>query len=315
MKRISLRFLILTATISIAHAQRYKNQIFDEVSEKTFTYLTTETDTLQIDVYQAKEDTQKLRPMILFVHGGGFAGGARNEPEIKEFCRNMARRGIVAASMSYTLTMKGQSFGCKQAAENKMATFKQSGLEISAATKYLLERKGEFNIHPNQVILVGSSAGAEAVLHAAFWPETQTPLPDNFKYAGLISMAGALFDLSLITKETAMPIQLFHGTCDDLVPYGSAPHHYCDEQDAGYLMLHGAGSIVERMKELNKSYYLMTGCGDNHSWAGKPFKHYREQIADFIYQDVIQGKFRQLHQILMINEKCAIVEAPNVCLD
>jgi predicted esterase len=63
------------------------------------------------------------------------------------------------------------------------------------------------------------------VLHAAFWPETQQALPADFKYGGLISMAGAIFDLALINEQSAMPIQLFHGSCDNLVPYGSAPHH------------------------------------------------------------------------------------------
>ena len=315
MLKISTLLLSLLLIGFTSQGQRYKNQIFDEVSEKTLTYLVTDTDSLELDIYQAKEDTLRHRPMILFVHGGGFAGGARDEPEIKEFCRNMARRGIVTASMSYTLTMKGKSFSCDQAAANKMATFKQVAEEINKATNYLINRREEFRIDPTKVILAGSSAGAEAVLHAAFWPETQQSLPSDFKYGGLISMAGAIFDLALINEESAMPIQLFHGSCDNLVPYGSAPHHYCDQEDVGYLMLHGAGSIAKKMESLNKGYYLLTGCGDNHSWAGKPFKHYREEVADFVYHDVVKQKFRQLHEVLIVNENCDFAETPEVCLD
>jgi len=311
------KFQILTILTLInlnAFSQRYKNQIFDEVTEQTFTYLITKNDTLQLDIYQAIKDTQKMRPMILFVHGGGFAGGARDEPAIQEFCKNMARRGIVSASMSYTLTMKGKSFSCDQSAKNKMATFKQAGLEIAEATKFLLDSMERLNIDSAKIILAGSSAGAEAVLHTAFWPEAKEPLPNQFKYGGVISMAGAIFDLNLINEESAIPLQLFHGTCDNLVPYGSAPHHYCDKEDVGYLMLYGAGSIAEKMKSLNKGYYLLTGCGDNHSWAGKPFKHYREEIADFVYHEVIQQKFRQVQEILMINDNCDFAVSPEVCL-
>lgn len=309
MKR--LLFLLLIVSFFSGYGQRYKDQIFDEVSRKTVTYL--DDKELQMDIYQPVGDDQTNRPVILFVHGGGFAGGARDEPEIMDFCKNMARRGIVAVSMGYTLTMKGKSFSCDQAAENKMATFRQVGQEIVEATNYLVDRKEELNIDPNLVILAGSSAGAEAVMHAAFWKETQDRLSDDFKYAGLISMAGAVADLSWINDETVMPMQLFHGTCDNLVPYGTAPHHYCDEDEVGYLVLHGPGSIVEKIKSMNLGYYLVTGCDDNHSWAGKPFKKYRSEIADFVLNDVLLGKVRQIHQIIPSESNCTIAEAPNIC--
>lgn len=294
-------------------AQRYQNQIFDKVNRQTEVYLHTEEKELEMDIYSAENDSLENGPVVLFVHGGGFAGGARNEPEIMEFCRNMARRGIVAVSMSYTLAMKGQSFSCNQPAENKLNTFRNVGLEISEATQYLIEKDRELNIDPTKIILVGSSAGAEAVLHAAFWDEARTPLDVEFEYGGLISMAGAIYDLNLINSDTAIPMQFFHGTCDNLVPYGSAPHHYCDKNDVGYLMLHGAGAITKKLETLNKGYYLITGCNDNHSWAGKPFKYYRSEVADFIYHDVVLGKFRQHHEIIPVFDDCKIVEAQASC--
>lgn len=310
------QFLVIFLTVSLsAYSQRYISQLFNEVNQQTVTYLSTGQEALQLDIYQPKKDTQKLRPLMLFVHGGGFAGGARDEPEIIDFCKNMARRGMVAVSMSYTLTMKGKSFSCDQTAENKMATFKNVGLEIAEATAFLLQNKEKYNIDPSLMVLAGSSAGAEAVLHTAFWPEAQKPLPTDFKYAGVISMAGAIFDLGLINNASAMPMQLFHGTCDDAVPYGSASHHYCDENEVGHLMLHGAGSISKKLEALNKGYYLVTGCGDNHSWAGKPFKHYNQEIADFIANDVVKAVFRQLHQVIAVNENCDFAEAPYVCVN
>ena len=311
--RISLLFLFSILLISKVSSQRYKDQIFDEVSKQTVTYL--DEKNLQMDIYQPVGDVQKDRPVILFVHGGGFAGGARNEPEIMDFCKNMARRGIVAVSMTYTLVMKGKSFSCDQPSENKLATFKQVGIEINEAANYLIQNKESNGISDDLITLAGSSAGAEAVLHAAFWEETQANLPEGFSYAGLISMAGAIYDLDFITRENAIPMQLFHGTCDDLVPYGTAPHHYCQEKEVGYLILHGPGAIVEKLKSLNKGYYLITGCNDNHSWAGRPFKKYRSEIADFVWQDVLLGKFRQIHQIIPSNGECQLVEAPSICND
>lgn len=304
-------FLFNVLIISTVLGQRYKDQIFNEVSKKTVIYL--EDKGLEMDIYQATTDFETKRPVILFVHGGGFAGGARDEPEIIDFCKNMARRGIVAVSMSYTLVMKGKSFSCDQAAANKLSTFQSVSDEIVSATGYLIGHQDGFRINPDQIVLAGSSAGAEAVLHLAYKNKARASLPTDFSYAGVISMAGAIHDMSLLTTETAIPTQLFHGTCDNLVPYGTAPHHYCNEDQVGYLMLHGPQTITKKLKELNKGYYLVTGCNDNHEWAGRPFKKYRNEVADFVYQDVLQAKFRQIHQIIPTENSCPIVEAPEIC--
>lgn len=315
MKTLILPVFLIVMFSEISNAQRYSTQIFDEVNIQTQTYLKTDTQDLQLDIYQPKNDTVKNRPLLLFVHGGGFAGGARDEYAIKEFCKNMARRGIVTVSLSYSLTMKGQSFGCEQPAQNKMNTFKQVGLEISRATHHLLLQQQELKFNKEKVVLAGSSAGAEAVLHAAFWPEANELLADDFQYGGLISMAGAIYDLDLINKESAIPMQFFHGTCDNLVPYGTAPHHYCEETERGYLLLHGAGSIVDKLKNLDKGFNLITGCNGNHSWAGKPFKNFRSEVADFIHHDVVLGKFRQYHRIISDSEECQHTDTPDICLD
>ncbi|MEO1253251.1 MAG: hypothetical protein AAFY41_00005, partial [Bacteroidota bacterium] len=102
--------------------------------------------------------------------------------------------------------------------------------------------------------------------------------------------------------------------CDDLVPYGTAPHHYCAQNQTGYLVLHGPGSIVAKLDRLNKGYYLVVGCNDNHVWAGRPFKKYRAEIAEFMLHDVILGKKRQIREIIPSeNENCKLTDVPSIC--
>jgi hypothetical protein len=209
--------------------------------------------------------------------------------------------------------MKGKSFGCDQPAKNKLATFRQAGEEINVATKYFIDHQNVYGINPEWIILAGSSAGAEAVVHAAFWPETQQALPHGFKFAGLISMAGAIYDLNLINANTAIPMMFFHGTCDNLVPYGTASHHYCKESDVGYLMLYGAASMVERLKKLNVGYYLLTGCNDGHEWNSRPINEYQSEIANFIFQDVMSKRLRQINEIIRNKRSCKLTETPEFC--
>ena len=220
--------------------------------------------------------------------------------------------------MSYQLTMRGRSFHCDQTAANKLRTFQVAAGDIRACTRWMLLRADSLRIASDRVVLAGSSAGAEAIVHAGFWssndllPEAPA-LPASFGYAGLISMAGALVDTNLITARNAIPVQLFHGTCDNLVPYGTAPHHYCPEDTPGALILHGGYSIAQRYRNLGGSYQLITVCLGGHEWAGRPLTHSREQILDFLYYDVLMGQRRQLHLAFERGEACTRGVEPPIC--
>ena len=290
--------------VLMAHGQDekipYRDAIYEVHEPDTYTYAIKGKDTLAFDLFLPKGTEESARPVVLFVHGGGFAGGKKDGEAQHNFCRELARRGYVAATMSYRLTMKGKSFHCDQPAENKIKTFQAAVNDVRSATAVLRDMAKNIKINPDQIVLAGSSAGAEAVLHAAYWAtdqfnEGEQELPSDFSYAGVISFAGALIDVEMIQEDNAIPTQLFHGTCDNLVPYGTAAHHYCQPGDPGYLMLDGAHSIANYLHAMGKPYYLHTTCGGGHEVAGTPIRIYVEEIVDFLYNDVMIQNFRQLH--------------------
>lgn len=158
-------------------------------------------------------------------------------------------------------------------------------------------------------------------LHAAYWKaaykdENGTILNPDFKYAGVVSMAGAITNLDWITRETAIPTFLFHGTCDNLVPYGSAPHHYCTAENPGYLVLHGAYSIAEKLRTLGKPYLLVTGCNGRHEWNDKPLKEMEPTIARYIDRSLNDAAYFQVHEIHRGEQApCPDYDAFNFCTD
>jgi len=278
----------------------YLDSLYTTVEKTTYTYFTKPDEELKLDVFDPVDNRSDNRPVILYVHGGGFAGGERDHPDHEAFLRHMAHKGYVTATMSYTLQRKGKSFGCEVNAGDKIQTFLTTAQDISRAAAFLIRNKDEFSINPSKIVIAGSSAGAEAVLHAAYWNETKsdsagTILPGDFSYGGVISMAGATSNINHITGENAIPTQLFHGTCDRLVPYGTASHHYCPAEAPGFLMLFGAYPIMKRLHDLNKGYYLVTGCNGRHEWNSTPLSEYRDEITDFVYYDVLSNKQRQIH--------------------
>lgn len=309
-RSITLLFaLFLLFGSSSLLAQRYATDQFAAVEKQTFPYGAVSGEILSLDLYTPSGDTEVNRPLLLYVHGGGFSAGTRDGDNLVAFAEDMAKKGYVVASMSYRLTMKGKGFGCDQTAQNKIRTFQGAAQDIRMATRYILDRAAQWGINTRQIVLAGSSAGAEAVLHAAYWglndlPENTPPFPDNFRYAGVISMAGALVDVQMINESTAIPTLMFHGTCDNLVPYATAPHHYCQPGDPGYLILHGARSIADRLHELGRPYYLFTVCNGAHEWAGKPLTTQRHIILDFMYNDILRKSFRQISEVVSQEGGC-----------
>jgi len=288
------KLLVIISVLSFGQLSAQKLYLIDsfKVKKRTFTYHKLKLEkNLKLDLYRPKK-LKTIRPLIIYVHGGGFSGGKRNDEVSKAFSTEFAKLGYNVASISYRLTMKGIGFGCDTKSDLKIKAFNEASKDLSYAIQYLLKKQKRFKIDTNKIILVGSSAGAEAILHFAY-VYNNTILNDDVKIAGLVSMAGALTTLKNINSKTAIPTQLFHGTKDELVPYNIAPHHYCNIADEGYLELFGSRAIADHLKKIDKSYYLYTVKNGDHSWNSRPIFEAKERILDFLYFDVLQNKQRK----------------------
>ncbi len=296
--------------------ERYLEVITDSVEVQTFTYVTKNGENLNIDVYLPWLDDESERPLILFVHGGGFSGGRRDDPGSVQFCRNLASHGYVSASLSYRLTRKDQSglFGCDCPAIEKLNTFQAAVEDVQDATFFLIENRESLGINPQKIILAGSSAGAEAILNAGFSPPNCFGLDSGpVSYAGMISMAGAIPDLEKVYEESAIPTLFFHGTCDNLVPYATASHHYCDSTQPGHLILYGSYPISRKLEQLGVPYWLHSTCGGRHELAGTPMTKYFDVILEFAYRFVLNSEQTKIHTIVSGNADICDYESFDFC--
>ncbi|NQU54623.1 MAG: alpha/beta hydrolase [Bacteroidetes bacterium] len=292
--------LILITSLSFGQA-RYSESLFDEILMETYTYSTKNGENLDLDIYLPEYDSELARPTLIYVHGGGFSNGTRSHKEVPEFCNRLAGYGYVVVSMSYRLTRKGEAsgFGCDCPANDKLNTFYAAVEDIQDATFFLIENREQFAIDPQKIILAGSSAGAEAILNTAYQPPYCYGLESGpVSFAGVISMAGAIPDTISLYDESAVPSLLFHGTDDNLVPYATAPHHYCDKGKDGYLILHGSNTIAKKLEQLEVPYWLHTTCGAGHEMANKPMTVYFDEIIDFCNTFVVKKEGDYRHTII-----------------
>ena len=293
MKKITYLILLVFWSCSILLAQeRYLEPVTEEVQTETQTYVSKDGQDLDLDIYQPSYDSNNERVTLIYVHGGGFHAGQRNSEGIKRFCTDLARYGYVVASISYRLTRKDKpgGFGCDCPATEKLNTFHAAVEDLQDATFFLIQHREEFGIDPQKIILAGSSAGAETVLNAAYQPPYCYGLESGpVSFAGVIGMAGAIPDTTVIYDESAIPSLLFHGTADQLVPYGTAPHHYCKEDSPGYLILNGSKTIAAKLDKLGVPFWLHTTCGAGHEIASVPMTKYFDDIVDFCYHYVVKS--------------------------
>ena len=290
MRKLAFLLLFFDASFTTVAQERYLDSLFSEITKSIYTYK----DTLQLDIYSAQKGSNTERPLLLVVHGGGFMGGIRDSKYEAKFSRAMAAKGYLVASMDYRLTLQGKSFGCDCPAKSKIETFRNATEDIVDAFHFVSQIQN-LTFNHNKVILIGSSAGAEAVLNTAFLQDHYS-FADLFdkpiKIAGVISLAGAMVNSDYIIKNNAVPTLFIHGQKDSLVPYATAPHHYCAIGNKGYLMLNGPKTMVARLKALNTSYLLAYAPSGNHEWSNLGYA-YTQLIAEFINEAVLKGKLVQ----------------------
>ncbi len=222
MKKIaSILMLIFTFVLKSASQQ------LPEIDYTIYQYGERDTCFLYMDVY-TPSDTLSSHPCIVYIFGGGFIMGQRDDKMGKEFCNNLSKRGITAIAIDYRLGMKG----VKQVGIFNTTPL-QKGIDMATedaitALKFILDNSSELKVNPKQIILFGSSAGAITALNVDYTLSNKKNeefyLPDDFKLSGVISFSGAIF-----TKEGKLkysnhppaPTMFCHGNEDKLVPYNS----------------------------------------------------------------------------------------------
>ena len=301
--------------LPILFAVIFSIQLATAQKMSTVSYFQNDTLKLDLNLFLPEKKSNRKLSLVLFAHGGGFAGGQSKDGNI--FCEYLAKNGYAAATINYTVYMKNKKFSCDGILTEKVKAFQFGANDMWLATSYFVENAKNYNIDVSKIFISGSSAGAETALHAAFWDRDlmkiySLKLPENFKYAGIISGAGAMMDLNLITPSNVIPAFFFHGSGDVTVPYGTASHHYCKTNASGWLMLFGSYSIYNKLVDMNQSASLYTFCGGGHEYAGTLFEKEPQYILAFL-NDVLEGKKFQNHAIVATGKKNDISAAYKFC--
>ncbi|MEG1622211.1 MAG: carboxylesterase family protein [Alistipes sp.] len=288
MKKALLLFIFALSSITIS-AQT--------IEKSTHLFAVHGADSLYLDRYTTSTDAQTLRPCMLFVFGGGFVSGTRDAKQYLPYFNYIAQQGYDVVSLDYRLGLKNISTAelssPEQLVGKLLATLHMATEDLYTATAFVLAHATQWGIDPSQMVTCGSSAGAITVLEGEYGICNQAALaqqilPKGFNYAGVISFAGAIFQIGqeLVWNTNPAPILFFHGDADSNVPYDVVA-----EGGAGFF---GSQAIVRQLAAKKSPYYFYSVENAAHEIATQPMNENRFEIDAFLEKLVRQ------HRPLMI---------------
>ena len=195
-----MRIYILSCllfVVSIPRSFAQIEKINPSLKIKTFIYSLKDSNQLGLDVYTLKSaDSTIKKPCVLFVFGGAFVGGHRNDSIYYKYFNSLTEHNYVVVSISYRLGLKGVKHVSKFNVNPLKHAVEMAVEDVYAATNWINTHAGELGIDTSKIILSGSSAGAITVLQSDYWKRNDNiiaaELPSNFQYAGVISFSGAI---------------------------------------------------------------------------------------------------------------------------
>lgn len=253
------------------------------VSKETFIFAIEQGDTLRLDKYSAATGG-KPQPVVLFAFGGGFKGGDRASESYVPFFHALAEEGYTVVSTDYRTTLAAfpQS---ETVSASTFTTLLQEAITTATsdfyrATRFVVEHSDTWQTDPQKVVACGSSAGAITALQAEYenckkGSPLSALLPHGFRYAGIISFAGAIASAEAPAwEQSPCPVLLFHGDADRIVPYEKAI--------VGEMGLWGSLSICKSLdaKDIPHMFYSVNNAG--HEVADLPMRRYLREILSFL---------------------------------
>jgi para-nitrobenzyl esterase len=119
-------------------------------------------DCLTLNVWTDAESSAWKRPVLLFIHGGGYTSGG-SSCEIYDG-EGLAKKGVVVVTINYRLGVFGFFTHPALSAESENRVSGNYGiLDMIAALKWVKENIAAFGGDPGNVTIQGQSAGASAV--------------------------------------------------------------------------------------------------------------------------------------------------------
>lgn len=135
----------------------------------------------QLDYYPAQSGNKRA-PLVLFVHGGGWKRGSKDNASGPWKAPHYTQAGYAYASINYRLV--------------PAATVEQQAADVAASLRYLIDNAAKLGFDPTRIVIMGHSAGAHLV--ALVGTDEQYLKGAGLSFAsidGVLPIDGAAYDV------------------------------------------------------------------------------------------------------------------------
>lgn len=136
----------------------------------------------QLDYYPA-QNGNKRAPLVLFVHGGGWKRGSKDNADGSWKAPHYTQAGYAYASINYRLVPAN--------------TVEQQAADVAASLRYLIDNAAKLGFDPTRIVIMGHSAGAHLV--ALVGTDEQYLRGAGLSFAsidGVLPIDGAAYDVA-----------------------------------------------------------------------------------------------------------------------
>lgn len=282
---------------------RFKDLVYMNVSvQQNITYVSdSRKDVKQkyylLDFYEPAGDTSTLRPLIIWIHGGGFKFGKKTSRGIPLWSKAFAQKGYACAAINYRLSKKNPL--------SKRADLIEACLDAMEDVRKVIEffRKNatQYRIDVSKIILAGNSAGGIIALQSVYsnqdlmkhpdQPDANSPTNPKVNPDGVVAVInfwGALLNIDWLSNA-GVPIVSVHGDKDKIVPPGNS-----EKGLFGSVIIHREADNrhIPNQLKIYTGFAHELQKGFNPLWAGRAAKkRWREAgefAADFLYAQLFE---------------------------
>ena len=158
---------------------------------KDIVYDNSDPNTCTLDFYYVPSKMHKTRPIMFYVHGGGFVAGDKKYR--RGVCRWYAEQGMNVFSVNYGL--------CPQ------YRYPQPLVHIITAVNHIVKNASKYNVNLNKFLVSGDSAGAYyvAMLMGA---RNSTELSNTLHARPKVNFSGAVLNCGVYEIKTIMEAKM-----------------------------------------------------------------------------------------------------------
>ena len=214
--------VLFAAGTAIAQPVRYQSVVFGKVEVKHDVEFRLATNAkgvvekLKLDVYQPAGDSERVRPAVLWLHGGGFRPGSdKTQSYIVRMSTEFAKRGYVSVAPDYRVSAEPG---------DPMQKLKDAVEDCRAGLAWMKTHAAELGVDPQRIAVGGGSAGGFIAVSLVAVENAEAAKTKAAGLFALVDLWGSPGTGRMMGSmdEHFPPTVIVHGTADQSVPFSQS---------------------------------------------------------------------------------------------